>query len=375
MQTTKRPLVWLLTAILLLTLAACSGSATPAPSSNSAPSTSSDSASSDSATSESATSESEGSDSEGGDSEGSDTASSGSGSTSAPATDGEKPLIKLAENPWSASALNVAVARILLEETLGYPVEVVTIGESAQWPAIASGELHASLEVWPSGHADNIQEYIHNQQLVEDGGTLGPIGKIGWYIPTYLLEEHPELATWEGLADPENAALFATAETGDKGQFLAGDPSWTQYDEDIIANLGLNFTVVTAGSEEAVLAALDAAYSREEPLLFYFYTPHAIFAQYDLTEVALPPYSEECYAKAESGGIDCDYPPDELFKIFWSGLAEYAPDAYVVLKNLTYSTEDQIDMIAAVEAEGLSVEEAARQWLDAHEPTWRGWLP
>ncbi len=292
-----------------------------------------------------------------------------------PETSEEKPTIKLAENPWSASALNVAVARILLEEQLGYAVEVTTIGESPQWPAIAAGELHASLEVWPSGHADNIAEYIDNQKLVEDGGPLGPVGKIGWYLPSYLLEDHPELASWEGLAVAENAALFATAETGDKGQFLAGDPSWTQYDDDIIANLGLNFSVVTAGSEEAELAALDAAYSRQEPILFYFYQPHAIFAKYDLTEVALPPYSEECYAKAASDGIDCDYPPDNLFKIFWGGLAEAAPDAYTLLKNLNYSTEDQTSMIAAVELDGKSVEDAARQWLDANEATWSTWLP
>jgi glycine betaine/proline transport system substrate-binding protein len=343
MHAKKQPLVWLLIALISTILAACtvptSTGATP-----SAPGGASESTTPESTAAESA-------------------------------TDGDKPVIKLAENPWSASALNVAVARILLEEQLGYPVEVVTIGESAQWPALASGELHASLEVWPSGHADNIAEYIDSQQLVENGGPLGPVGKIGWYIPTYMLEEHPELATWEGLAVPENAALFATAETGEMGQFLAGDPSWTQYDDDIIANLGLNLMVVTAGSEEAVLAALDAAYSREEPILFYFYRPHAIFAKYDLTEVALPPYSEECYAQAASDGIDCDYPPDELLKVFWGGLAEAAPEAYTLLKNMNYTTEDQIGMIAAVELDGKSVEDAAREWLDANEATWQAWLP
>lgn len=293
----------------------------------------------------------------------------------APASDEAKLTIKLAENPWSASALNVAVAKILLEEKLGYPVEVVTIGESAQWPALAAGDLHASLEVWPSGHAENVAEYIDRQKLVEYGGELGPVGKIGWYIPSYMLEEHPELATWEGLKDPTNAALFATAETGDKGQFLTGDPSWTQYEDDIIANLGLNFQIVAAGSEEAILAALDAAYSRQAPLLFYFWTPHSIHAKYDLTEVALPPHSDECYAKAESGGVDCDYPPDPLFKIFWAGLAEAAPDAYAFLKAMHYSTEDQIQMIAAVELDGKSVEEAARAWIDANEANWSTWLP
>ena len=287
---------------------------------------------------------------------------------------GEKMTIQFAVNPWSASELNVAVATILLEEQLGYTVEKISVAEQAQWPAIAAGELHASLEVWPSGHMANVAEYIEKQKVVENGGPLGPVGRIGWYLPTYLLTAHPDIATAEGLANPDNAALFATAETGDKGQLLFGDPSWVTYEADIIANLGLNFQIVQAGSEEAILSALDAAYSREEPVLFYFWTPHSIHAKYDLTRVALPEYSEECYAKAESGGVDCDYPSDGLFKIFWPGLQAAAPDAYALLKNMNYSTEDQIGMIAAVELDGAAVEAAARAWVDANEAIWSTWL-
>lgn len=290
-------------------------------------------------------------------------------------TSAEKPTIKLAENPWSASQLNVAVARILLEEQLGYTVEVVAIDENAQWPALAAGDLHASLEVWPSGHAANVAEYIDGQGLVVNGGPLGVVGKIGWYMPSYVLDADPALATWEGLATPEAAALFATAETGDLGQFLAGDPSFVQYDADIIKNLGLPFQVVNAGSEEAILAALDSAASRSEPLLFYFWTPHSVHAKYELTEVALPEHTEECYAEADSGGVACDYPADELFKIFWSGLEETVPDVHTLLSNMSYTTEDQIQMIAAVELDGKSLDEAAHAWLDANQATWQGWLP
>jgi glycine betaine/proline transport system substrate-binding protein len=287
----------------------------------------------------------------------------------------EKPTIKLVQNPWSASELNVNVAKIILQDKMGYPVEIVTLDESAQWAAIGSGDAHASLEVWPSGHAENVAQYIDDQKVVENGGPLGPVGKIGWYIPSYMVEQTPALATYEGFKDPANAALFATAETGDKGQFLAGAPGWVQYDADIIKNLGLPLEVVSAGSEEAILAAVAAAYDRQEPVLFYFWTPHSIHAQYDLTEVELPAYNEACYAKTESGGVDCDYPEDVLFKIFWSDLQEYAPDAYTMLKNMNYSTEDQIQMIAAVELEGKTVEEAARAWVDANEAKWQAWVP
>ena len=291
------------------------------------------------------------------------------------ADSGEKMTIILVENAWSASELNVAVAKILLENELGYPVEIISLDENAQWPALAAGDAHASLEVWPSGHAANVAEYIDGAGTVENGGLLGPVGRIGWYMPSYLLGGHPELTTWEGFTSPEAAALFATAETGDNGQFLGGDPSFVQYDADIITNLSLPFEVVYAGSEEAILAQLDSAYSREEPVLFYFWTPHSIHAKYDLTRVELPEYSDDCYAEADSGGVACDYPGDDLFKIFWSGLAEAAPDAHTLLANMNYTTEDQISMIAAVEIDGQSVDEAAQAWLDANEDVWRAWLP
>jgi glycine betaine/proline transport system substrate-binding protein len=287
---------------------------------------------------------------------------------------GEKITIKLAENPWTGSAVNVAVAKILLEKELGYPVEIVTIDENAQWAALAKGDLSASLEVWPSGHAENVKQYIDEQKVVENGGELGVVGKIGWYEPTYVVEEHPELATWEGFKNPELAALFKTAETGNKGQFLAGDPSWVQYDDQIIKNLGLDLQPVVAGSEQAVLAQLDSAYSRKEPILFYFWTPHSVHAKYDLTEVKLPEHTEECYAKTESGGVDCDYPSDILFKIFWKDLQNKAPDAYKLLKNFKYTTEDQISMIAAVELEKKSTAEAAQAWVDGHQDVWKAWL-
>ena len=71
---------------------------------------------------------------------------------------------------------NVNVAKILLEDKLGYKVELVTIDENAQWAALATGDLSASLEVWPSGHADNVKQFIDDQKKVEKLGELGGEG-------------------------------------------------------------------------------------------------------------------------------------------------------------------------------------------------------
>jgi glycine betaine/proline transport system substrate-binding protein len=294
--------------------------------------------------------------------------------TTATTETADKPTIQLIENPWPAAELNARVAKVIIENELGYPVEVIALDENLQWDALAGGNADASLEVWPSGHGERIAQYIDDQKVVNNGGPLGPQGIIGWYVPTYVVNDHPELATWEGYADPELSKLFATAETGDKGQFLAGDPSWVQYDADIIANLGLNLTVVTAGSEDALLAAVSSAYARQEPILFYFYEPHAIFSQFELTRVELPAYSDECYATADSGGVACSYPTDALMKILSPALQTKAPDVYSLLQKMSYDNDAQITMLGMVN-DGMSIDAAAAKWVEDNAAVWQAWLP
>ncbi len=278
--------------------------------------------------------------------------------------------IMLVENPWPASELNVAVAKIIIEAELGNPVEIVALDENAQWDALAAGDVDASLEVWPSGHSERITEYIGNLGTVVDGGPLGPVGEIGWFVPTYVVDANPALATWEGYTDA--AADFSSAETGELGRFLGADPSWVQYDEAIIQNLDLPFQVVWTGSEDALLAEVSSAYARQEPVLFYFYSPHAVFQQMNLTQVELPAYSDECYA--DPAQVDCAYPQDNLMKIFSAQLEAKDPAVFEFLSNMNYGSEAQIEMLAMLN-DGMSVEEAAQAWMDAHEDVWRAWLP
>ena len=291
---------------------------------------------------------------------------------------GSQSTITIAVNGWNGAAANSAVAAQLLESELGYDVVRVDIDENAQWPAINTGDIDVSLEIWPSGHAQDVVDFIDNPDAnIDNAGLLGPVGKIGWFIPTYMVDQYPELATWEGFSNPELAGMFATAETGDLGQFLGGDPSFVQFDEAIINNLGLPLQVVYAGSEAAILAAVDSAYSRQEPVLVYLWTPHSAFNNYDLTNVLLPEYTDACGEAAASApeDVDCDYPADVLFKIINSDLAENAPDADAFLRAMNYTSADQISMLAAIENDGLSVDDAAAQWIEANESVWSAWLP
>lgn len=283
--------------------------------------------------------------------------------------------IVLAINPWTGSAVNANVAKIVLEADYNTKVTLLDIDENATWPGLDSGDIDAVLEVWPSGHAADVTTYIDEKKSVVDLGLLGPEAKIGWYIPTAVLDKHPDLATWKGFEDPANAKLFATAETGNDGQFLMGDPSYVSYDAQIIDNLGLPLKFVVAGSEAALITAIRQAVADDTPLLMQFWQPHWLQSQVALTQVELPPVTDACLASAAAadGKYACDYPVDPLFKAASAKLEAKNSVAFAFLSKFQLTTDQQNEIAAMIDGDGMDPAEAAQTWVDANPDVVAGW--
>ena len=284
--------------------------------------------------------------------------------------------IKIAVNPWTGSAVNANVAKVVIECQLGTPVELVDLDENATWVGLDDGSLDATLEVWPSGHAADYETYITGKKSVVDIGLLGPEAKIGWYVPKFIVDAHPELATWEGFKDPALASLFATAETGDLGQFLMGDPSYVTFDEQIIANLGLPLKYVVAGSEAALLTAIDQSVADQKPVLLQLWKPHWKQSRVEMVEVKLPDVTEACTASAAAGDgmYACDYPVDLLYKAANAGLEAKNAAVFGLLSKMQITTDQQAAIAALIDADGMSAAAAAQQWVAENEAVWSTWV-
>ena len=298
--------------------------------------------------------------------------------TEAPAASGEAggAGITLAINPWTGSAVNAQVAKIVLESKLNTPTKFVEIDEFATWPGMEDGSIDAVLEVWPSGHAADYDTYVTKNKTVVDMGLLGPEAKIGWYVPSFVVDEHPELATWEGFKDPALTKLFATAETGDLGQFLMGDPTYVTFDEQIIANLQLPLKYVVGGSEAAVLTALNNGVNDHKPVLVQFWKPHWEHAVLDLTEVKLPDVTDACLASAAAGDgkYDCDYAPDPLYKAASAKLEQKNPTAWAFIQKFQLTIDQQNQIAAYIDGDGMDALAAAQKWVDENPDAVAAWL-
>ncbi|HUZ21929.1 MAG TPA: glycine betaine ABC transporter substrate-binding protein [Acidimicrobiales bacterium] len=280
-----------------------------------------------------------------------------------------KPTITLATNSWEGSLSNNVVAQYVIEHDLHYPVNLLTIDEIPTWPAMAQGKVSAVMEVW--GHSPLYQQYVKGNHQVLDAGLEGPDGNIGWYVPTYLIKAHPELATWQGLK--KDWKLFVTPQSSPKGEFLDGSPSYVTNDAALVNTLGLNLKVVYAGTEAAQLAQIERIYKAHGAVLFYWYTPQYINALYKFSEIKLPPFTQAC-AKLAAAKINCAYPPYYLYKAMSAQLPKTAPAVASFIKRFHWTSDDQNAVGYDMAVKNMSQTAAAAAFVKSHKALVQSWL-
>lgn len=277
--------------------------------------------------------------------------------------------VTIAQPSWVGAQANAAVAAKLLEDELGLDVDVQQLDEPAAFDALHSGKADAILEDW-GGVPKKEKLYVEDKGTVVNGGDLGVEGHIGWFVPKYYADKHPEVKNWKGLKDLWKD--FRTSESGGKGQFLGAAPSYTTHDKELIKNLGLNFKIVPTGSEAAALKEIKRLYEAKKPFIGYWWQPQWMNAEIDMVEVELPPYEEGCLEKKP---VKCGYDTLMLQKYFNADFAKDGGEAAEFLKNFEWTTEDQNRVAQMIAGEGMDPEDAAAKWIKNNKSTWEKWLP
>ncbi|EXG79821.1 ABC transporter substrate-binding protein [Cryptosporangium arvum] len=276
--------------------------------------------------------------------------------------------VNLAINPWVGYESNAAVVAYVAEKQLGCKVVKKNILEQVAWQGFSTGVVDVIIENW--GHDDLVKKYITDDKVAVDAGSTGVPGKIGWFVPPWLAKEHPDVLDWKNLN--KYAAEFKTSESGGKGQFLAGDPSYVTNDAALVQNLKLNFKVVYSGSETALITAMRQAEQQKKWLIMYFYTPQWFLNEVPAVNVKLPEYKSGCDADAKK--VACDYPEYDLNKIVSKKFADSGSPAYTLVKNFTWTAEDQNEVAKAIAVDKLPAEDAAKKWVEAHQDKVDAWL-
>ncbi|MDP1719799.1 MAG: ABC transporter substrate-binding protein [Candidatus Nanopelagicaceae bacterium] len=289
-------------------------------------------------------------------------------SSDTPAASTECGTVTLADNAWVGYEANVAVIAYVAKNELGCNVVIKNISEEISWQGFETGEVDAIVENW--GHDDLAKKYITEKGVAVDLGPTGNEGIIGWYVPPFLAEKYPDILDYKNLNKYAN--LFKTSESGSQGAFLDGDPSYVTNDEALMKNLKLNFKVIYTGSEAALITAFRNAETQKKPVIGYFYEPQWFLSEVPLKHVALPPYTVGCDADPKT--VACDYPPYILNKIASKKFMDSGSPAASLIKNFTWTNDDQNSVAKSITVDKMTDDEAAKKWVDANQATVNSWL-
>jgi glycine betaine/proline transport system substrate-binding protein len=282
--------------------------------------------------------------------------------------------VTLNEQAWAGSTANTYVVKNVLEKSLGCKVSVTKIAEVPVYQAMADGKTDAILEDW--GHVPQWKQYVTKQKTVVRVGANGVIGTIGWYIPDYLMKQHPEFKTWKGLKGKET--LFKSPESGSQGMFLGGDPSYQQKDKTLIKALGLNFKFVSVGAEPAQVARWTQLYKQGKPVLFYWYDPQYLNAKYKVDLIKLPARFKGCKDDEKEGGnpkaYACAYPRYTLLKFVSKKFATSGSPAVALIKRWSWTNADQNTVAKMIAGDHLNPDKAAQKWIAANQAKVNKWL-
>jgi glycine betaine/proline transport system substrate-binding protein len=289
----------------------------------------------------------------------------------AAAAGGECGDLNMAVNPWVGYEASAYVVGTVAQESLGCTVNYKDLKEDVSWQGFGTGEVDVVIEDW--GHPDLEKKFVAEKGgdgSASDFGENGNVGISGWYVPGWLAEENPDILDYKNLN--KYASEFATSESGGQGQFLGSDPSYVQFDEAIIDNLGLDFKVVFSGGEAATITAFEQAQSNKEWLIGYFWEPQYIHAEVPMEQVELPPYEDGC--QDDPAKVACDYPETPLKKFVSTEWAESDSTAVDLVRNFEWTNDDQNQVAAYITSDKMSPEEAAAKWVQDNPDKVEAWL-
>ncbi|MFC3931523.1 ABC transporter permease/substrate binding protein [Streptococcus dentapri] len=249
--------------------------------------------------------------------------------------------VTLAYVEWDSEVASTNVAAKVLENQ-GYNVKLVALDNSVMWKSVSNGEADATLSAWlPSTHAEQYAKYKNSLN------NLGPNlkgAKLGLVVPSYT-----DVDSIEDLSNEADQTITGI-EPG-AGVMTAAQKTIDDYPN-------LSGWQLQSSSSGAMTTALNKAIKNKEDIIITGWTPHWMFAKYDLKYLKDP--------KGTMGG------EESINTMARKGLKKDMPEVYKILDNFYWKTDDIEEVMLDINS-GTDPEKAAEKWVNKNKDKVSEW--
>ena len=259
----------------------------------------------------------------------------------------ENKTLKIVYVEWDCATASSNLAKAVLEDRLGYKVELLPVPQPILWTSLASGDADAMVTAWlPDTHKEM---YAKVKNQVEMLGKLTGGARLGLAVPDYVpLKSVEELSA--------NAAKF-------KNRIIGIDPGAgiMQLTEKLLKDYNIKNMELVEGSGTIMTSSLADAIRNKEWIVVTAWSPHWMFGRWQLHYLDDP--------KASLGR------EEGIYKVGRKGLKKDHPAAWAFLTHFSYTGADQLQQLMAWNQEkGTDPLQNARRFMKAYPEQVNSWL-
>ncbi|NEX18749.1 glycine betaine ABC transporter substrate-binding protein [Thiorhodococcus mannitoliphagus] len=259
---------------------------------------------------------------------------------------GDKGEVELAYVEWSSEVASTNLVKAVLED-MGYDVKITPVSAAAMWQAVGTGDVDGIVAAWlPTTHKHYLEKVADR---VDDLGPNLDGTRIGLVVPAYVEIESID-------------ALNAAADKFD-GKIIGIDPGagLMSKTEQVIKDYGLTDMDLVEGTGPIMTAVLGDAIEDNEWVVVTGWTPHWMFAKYDLEYLDDP--------KGIYGG------KEQIHTIVRKGLKDDMPEVYAVLDNFSWTPEQMAELMIWNQEKRSDPYANAERWIEENAALVESWKP
>jgi glycine betaine/proline transport system substrate-binding protein len=286
--------------------------------------------------------------------------------------------IGIARMSWPSAALLAEIQARLLTTQFGCQTRVAPGDLAATGSSMGTtGQPAVAPEMWVTRIAEVWNPAIKAQMVRPAAPTYAETTFEGWFVPDYVATAHPELTGAAKLKD-----VAPSLNNGAKVRFVSCPVDWacSVINRNLIKALGLSDLVelVEPANRFEMDTLIAEAVGRREPLVFYYWQPNAVLAQFSFVSLDLGPYDEkalQCLAQ-----INCATPTASSFapENVVIALAEWVytdiPAIAAYLGRTTMPLKEMNTLLAQLNEPGETVESVADRFVTERSDLWKVWV-
>lgn len=260
--------------------------------------------------------------------------------TSGMADKGE--TVNIAYVQWDSEVASThVIAEVLKNE--GYHVTLTPLDNAVMWQTVANGNADFSTSAWlPVTHGQQYQKY---KSKLDDLGPNLKGTKLGLAVPKYMTDVN-SIEDLSKQADQKITGIEPGA-----GIMAAAKKTLKEYHN-------LSSWELVAASTGAMTTSLDQAIKKKDPIVVTAWSPHWMFAKYDLKYLKDP---KEIFGSTEN-----------INTIARKGLKKDLPNVYKIIDKFHWTQKDMEAVMLDIN-KGMSPEAAAKKWVEANKSKVSSW--